>query len=146
MPKQFYLFILMIAVTSCISITQEKEGAIYDELTNIDFKKEKIDFGEILADKSVSTIFEFSNTGESSLLIKEVTTSCGCTVPEWPKGIIKPHESGEIKIVYDAKYPGRFNKTITVVYNGRKSPQQLIIKGEVAYPEEEKKPASNKTN
>ncbi|WP_394368018.1 DUF1573 domain-containing protein [Flavobacterium undicola] len=68
------------------------------------------------------------------LLIKDVNTSCGCTVPEWYKGIIKPNKNGEIKIVYDAKYPGRFNKTITVFYNGKDSPINLTIKGEVPYP------------
>ncbi|WP_074517205.1 DUF1573 domain-containing protein [Flavobacterium glycines] len=34
-----------------------------------------------------------------------------------------------MKIVYDSKYPGRFNKTIKVVYNGKNSPIKLTIKG-----------------
>lgn len=110
------------------------------------FKQNEHDFGNISSKKSVSTLFEFSNAGEMPLLIKEVKTSCGCTVPEWSKEIIQSNESGEIKILYDAKYPGRFNKTITVFYNGKNSPQVLTIKGEVPYPEEEKKPASNKIN
>ena len=67
-------------------------------------------------------------------------------MPVWPKEIIEPNESGEIKIVYDAKYPGRFNKTITVVYNGKDSAIELTIKGEVSYPEEEKKLSPIKIN
>lgn len=128
------LLILIIVCLSCISRTQTKEDLIAGELTKMTFKKEVYDFGEIPARRSISTVFQFSNTGKSPLLIKEVTTSCGCTVPEWPKDIIEPNENGEIKIVYDAKYPGRFNKTITVVYNGKDSPQILSIKGEVFYP------------
>ena len=93
-------------------------------------------FGNIPAKKEVTTIFIFENTGEHPLLISDVKTSCGCTVPEWPKEKIKSGNKGEIKVIYDAKYPGRFTKTISVFYNGKDSPKELIIKGEVAYPEE----------
>ncbi|MFC5683650.1 DUF1573 domain-containing protein [Flavobacterium sp. MAHUQ-51] len=116
------------------------------ENTTIKFEKLLHNFNKTPMGKSVSTLFKFSNTGESPLLIKEVTTACGCTVPEWSKEIIEPNENGEIKIVYDAKYPGLFNKTITVSYNGKDSPQVLTIKGEVSYPEEKENAYSNKIN
>ena len=144
MSKPIYWFILTIVCISCDSKTQKKEDAVLDELTNMTFTNKSYDFGEISAGKSVSTLFEFSNTGENPLLIKEVTTSCGCTVLEWPKQTIQPNEKGTIKIVYDAKYPGRFNKTIMVVYNGNDSPLELTIKGEVPYPEKEAKSTFNK--
>lgn len=144
--KFVYLFILIGMSYSCTSRTQIKEVHKENELTIMTFKKELHDFGKIPSKESVSNVFEFSNTGDSPLLIKEVTTSCGCTVPKWTKEVIKPNKSGEIKIVYDAKYPGRFNKTITVVYNGKDSPQQLTIKGEVTYPEEEENTSTNKIN
>ncbi|QTD38549.1 DUF1573 domain-containing protein [Polaribacter batillariae] len=60
------------------------------------------------------------------------------TIPEYPKGIIKPSERGEIKVVYDTKYPGRFNKTIAVFYNSKGSPKILTIKGEIPYPKDVK--------
>lgn len=144
--KYFSLFIFTVVFVSCMSRTQTKEDITDSELTSITFKQKEHDFGKIPAGKSVSTVFEFSNAGESPLLIKEVTTSCGCTIPEWPKDIIEPNENEEIKILYDAKYPGRFNKTITVVYNGKNSPQVLTIKGEVPYPIKEEKSTSNKIN
>jgi hypothetical protein len=101
--------------------------------TTISFEISQYDFGEILPDKSVSVIFSFSNTGENPLLIQDVKTSCGCTVPIWEKGIIQPNEIGELKVDFDAKMIGRFNKTITVFYNGYDSPKRLFIKGEVDY-------------
>lgn len=136
--KFAYSFILITACISCISKTEDKDDISDSVLANITFKKREHDFGNIPSGKGVSTLFQFSNTGENPLLIKDVTTSCGCTVPEWPKEIIKPNENGEIKIVYDAKYPSRFNKTITVIYNGEASPLELTIKGEVLYPEKGK--------
>lgn len=141
--KHSYLAILITVCVSCVSKNQTEEGFVTDELTNMTFKKEIYNFGEIPMGKSVSTLFRFLNTGKNPLLVKDVTTSCGCTVPEWSKGIIKPNESGEIKIVYDAKYPGYFNKTIMVVYNGKNSPQQLIIEGKVPYPKKDKKTRFN---
>jgi hypothetical protein len=134
LSKYFCLLILIVSCVSCISRTQEKDDVSGGELTNITFKQSEYDFGKIPAEKSVSTVFEFSNTGESPLLIKGVTTSCGCTVPKWSKEMIAPNEAGKIIIVYDAKYPGRFDKKITVVYNGKDSPLELTIKGEVPYP------------
>ncbi|MFA9189553.1 DUF1573 domain-containing protein [Flavobacterium magnesitis] len=139
--RYFLFLIFIISYISCLSRTDKKDD-IGDEskLTNISFKKKEHNFGEIPLGVSVSTLFKFSNTGGKPLLISRVTSSCGCTVPTWSKGIIKPYESGEIKIIYDAKYPGKFNKTIWVVYNGKNSPLELIIKGEVPYPKRRKHP------
>lgn len=39
-------------------------------------------------------------------------------------------------IKYDADSPGVFHKTIKVHYNGKNSPVQLSIRGQVEYPED----------
>lgn len=131
--RYFLFFSIIIFSISCMSRTDEKTD---DEvkLTNIGFKQKEYNFGKIPLGVGVTTLFKFSNTGEQPLLIRKVTSSCGCTVPEWSRGVIKPEESGEIKISYDAKYPGKFDKTIWVVYNGKNSPLELKITGEVPYP------------
>jgi len=38
----------------------------------------------------------------------DVKTSCGCTIPEWPRKPVKPGAKGEIKVKYDAAFPGVF--------------------------------------
>ncbi len=122
-----FLMIFLIGFFSCSKSTTNLEN------TTISFKKEVHDFGEIPQKKEVSTIFVFINTGEEPLLIQEVKSTCGCTVPEYPKEMIKPSDKGEIKVIYDANLPGRFNKKISVFYNGKDSPKTLTIKGEVPY-------------
>ena len=102
----------------------------------IKFDKEKYDFGKISYKKEAICTFEFSNSKNSSLIIYDVKTSCGCTVPEWTKDPIRIGKKGELKIKYDAAYPGMFHKTIEVFYNGPDSPAILEIKGEVDYPDE----------
>lgn len=124
------LFVFTIFCFSCSKSTTKLEN------TTISFKKEFHDFGEIAQKKEVSTTFIFSNRGEEPLFIQAVKSTCGCTVPEYSKEMIKPSDKGEIKVVYDAKLPGRFNKTITVYFNGKDSPKTLTIKGEVPYPKD----------
>jgi hypothetical protein len=103
---------------------------------SISFSKGKHDFGTIPYKKEAIYSFEFTNPGKTMLIINDVKTSCGCTVPEWSKEPIRPGGKGQIKIKYDAEFPGMFHKTVEILYNGIGSPDSLEIKGEVEYPED----------
>jgi hypothetical protein len=102
----------------------------------IKFNQTEYEFGTLSFKANAEMSFEFSNTGKSPLIILDVKTSCGCTVPEWPKEPVKSEKSERIKIKYDTSHPGHFDKTITVFFNGPESPITLIIKGDVEYPDE----------
>jgi hypothetical protein len=128
MSKCLAVLILILACSCTTTVT------INDAV--IGFFKADQDFGSIPYKKEASYSFQFSNPGETPLLILDVKTSCGCTVPEWTKKPVKPGGAGEIKIKYDADFPGVFHKTIKVYYNGKDSPKDLSIKGEVAYPDD----------
>ncbi len=119
------LFVFLTALCSCNTKVSKIKN------TEITFEKNNYDFHSIASKQYVSATFKFTNTGEEPLLIQNVKSTCGCTVPEYPKEMIRPNDKGEIKVVYDAKLPGRFNKTIIVFYNGKDSPKTLTIKGEV---------------
>lgn len=116
--------------TSCTSDKKLTNNA------SLRFSKTTYDFGELKFKEESSTVFYFENNGEELLQITNVITTCGCTVPSWPKEIIKPSGKGSIKVTYDSERYGKFNKTITVYYNGKNSPLELKIKGKVKYPEE----------
>ena len=102
---------------------------------SIKFAKTQHNFGELPLKEEASIVFEFENDGKELLQISDVKTTCGCAAPSWSKEIVKPSGKGSIKVTYDSKYPGRFNKTITVYYNGKNSPLELKVKGQVRYPE-----------
>ncbi len=123
-------YISIICLIIMISCNTKKDKI---ENTTITFEKTLFDFGEITYDKSASAIFLFTNTGKEQLLIKEVKTSCGCTVTEWERQIILPNQTGKLIVVYDAKNIGRFSSSINVFYNGVDSPKKIFIKGEVDY-------------
>ncbi len=130
--KFLYIFLGFIGV---ILMSCTNPEALSDN-ASIHFKNIINDFGELRLKEEASIVFEFENNGEELLKISEVKTTCGCAVPNWTKEIIKPIEKGSIKVTYDSKYPGRFNKTVRVYYNGKDSPVELKIKGRVRYPEE----------
>ena len=49
------------------------------------FDKVMHDFGTITEGERVQTVFSFTNTGKSDLVIVDARGSCGCTVPSYPK-------------------------------------------------------------
>jgi hypothetical protein len=97
----------------------------------IEFKLETVDYGEIEHGSDGVRIFEFTNTGDEPLIISEVKSTCGCTVPSKPKGPIAPGASDIIKVKYDTKRIGPIRKTITVYSNAEKPIVSLKIKGKV---------------
>ena len=97
----------------------------------ITFTKTIHNFGSLQKKSDASIDFVFKNTGKSPLVLKSVTPSCDCTTPDWPKGPIMPGKTSTIKVVYDTKEIGVFNKTITVVSNAITNKIELTIQGEV---------------
>ncbi len=105
------------------------------ETAKIEFKSEVIDYGEIEKGSDGVRVFEFTNTGNAPLVITDVTSSCGCTIPEKPKDPILPGDSGEIKVKYDTQRVGPIRKTITVYSNADVPAKSIKIKGKVLDPE-----------
>ena len=77
------------------------------------------DFGTIGEnDGFAEHIFNFKNTGDAPLRISRITTTCGCTQPEWTTDPVQPGGEGIIIITFNPKGRlGNFNKTATVYTN-----------------------------
>ncbi|MFC2121298.1 DUF1573 domain-containing protein [Bacteroidota bacterium] len=101
--------------------------------TKIEFEKTTHDFQTFNEeDGSVSYSFNFTNTGNYPLIITQVTSSCGCTTPNWTKFPVQPGKKGFVKATYNPlRRPGVFNKTIMVRGNFDPSILKLWIKGNV---------------
>lgn len=95
------------------------------------FESETVDYGTIEYNSDGDRVFKFKNTGKEPLIIQSATGSCGCTVPVPPKDPVKPGETAVIKVHYDTKRVGNFEKTITVVSNAKTPSKVLKIKGVV---------------
>lgn len=127
-------FIMFLLFGSIIAQNQTKpakplkgRGAV------IEFNGTSHDFGPIDEGVMATHEFEFTNTGDSNLLLLNVQASCGCTTPSWPKQPIKPGQKEKISVVYNSNgRPGEFHKSITVTTNMKLDNVKIIyIKGQV---------------
>ncbi len=116
--------IILVAVIALISFTANAQA-------KIKFKTETIDYGQIAKGSDGVRVFEFTNIGNADLIIQDVKSSCGCTVPEKPKDPVAPGKTGVIKVKYDTQRVGKIRKTITVYSNATEPIKALKIKGEV---------------
>ena len=91
------------------------------------------DFGTIKeADGKVEHDFIIKNTGDKPIAISSVSSSCGCTIPEWDKAPLRPGQESKIHVVFDPhNNSGKFNKTITVFLSGEKNTFLLFIRGKI---------------
>jgi len=129
--NRFTIFILALSLISAISCSNTNEGDTRKNAARIDFEKTNHDFGQLDFGSDGVCEFVFSNSGSSPLVIANVKSSCGCTIPEWTKEPIKAGEKGSIRVSYDTYRIGSFTKSITVYSNAQNSPIRIFIKGRV---------------
>lgn len=70
-------------------------------VAKMEFEQEIFDFGSVSAGTQVQHTFKFKNTGKVPLLVNDARSTCGCTVPNWPKNLIPPGGRGEIKVQFN---------------------------------------------
>jgi len=95
------------------------------------FNKTSHDFGELNLYSPAFCEFKFYNKGRAPLILSDITATCGCTVPSWPKKPIIPGDSGIIVINYLPDETGTIDKNVTVFSNATKIPVTLELKGKV---------------
>ena len=115
--------LIVVALINLIGYTASAQA-------KISFKNETVDYGKIVKGSDGVRVFEFTNTGDAELVVTNVKSSCGCTVPKKPEGPISPGASGSIEVKYDTNRVGPIRKTVTVYSNADEPIKALKIKGE----------------
>jgi hypothetical protein len=148
--KKYFSQILCFSVVLLLSSCSQNSGRIpTDVVTNpksatgdadnslpvIAFEKDYHDFGRLVNGEKVTIGFKFRNNGKSDLVISQVKTGCGCTVPKFPREPIKPGEGGLIQVSFDSTgRNGIQNQTVTVVSNCQPNQTILRIKAMIITP------------
>ena len=89
-------------------------------------------YGEVEEGTIVTHTFKFKNTGKAPLIISNVKSTCGCTVPEWPKEPIAVGDKGEISVKFDTKNKEAYQtKPIFIQANTHPSETTLYLMGKV---------------
>jgi hypothetical protein len=115
-----------------VELAKKRDSQIKEGGAKFKFDKTEHDFGVIQEGDVVETVFVFTNSGKSELIITSAKASCGCTVPEWPKEPIMPGEEGKIKVKFNSdKKPNLQQKQITLVTNTADGKEILKIKAQV---------------
>jgi len=125
MIKKFFIVGLILVMGTIISVNAQFQ------YPNFKWENTEHDFGKIQHLDPVVYEFEFTNKGQSPLVISEVEGSCGCTVAEYTKDPVMPGNKGKVKATFDAAAMGKFRKSIKVVANVEGGPEYLYIKGTV---------------
>lgn len=123
--------------TDVVNNSKSAVGKVGDSETPVmTFEKVEHNFGKIIQGEKVTYSFKFTNTGKSPLLISKVSTTCGCTVGEYPKVPVKSGETEYIEVTFDSKHKSGFqNKAITIMANTQPNKTTLRIKGQVVLPQ-----------
>ncbi len=100
--------------------------------TTAEVMEKEIDFGTFDKTETKETTIEVKNTGESSLVIVDVSTTCGCTAATYDKRPAKPGETLRVGIKMTPKDTGFFDEVVTIKYNSiNNQPVKARIKGNV---------------
>jgi len=129
-----------VAFTSCKDDAKSKvnadnvaaaadRDATAGDFPSISFEEVEHDFGTIMDGTPVETIFTYTNTGKSPLVVSNIKSSCGCTVPQdWNKEPLAPGESAHFTVKFNGKGTNQVTKTITLSTNTEKGTETVKIK------------------
>lgn len=137
MKKLIALVVAILGLSTGLSAQESVIPSMDPNAPEMKFESEIIDYGTVDYDANGLREFKFTNVGKSPLTITSVQGECGCTAttidgkPGWPQEPILPGKSGVIKVKYDTKREGRFEKNVTITSNAKYASKKVKIKGEI---------------
>lgn len=143
--KKALSLIVMVAFVLTSAVAQETTAKRPKKVKEpeITFEKVVYDYGNIRQGDNGVCEFMFKNTGKADLILTNCRSTCGCTVPVWPKEPIAPHKKGVIKVKYNTQRLGRINKSVTVESNATNGRVVLSLKGNISPKPVEAAPDNN---
>ena len=107
------------------SPAQAADGPVLELLDGNTF-----DFGSVTEGDVVEHTFNFKNAGSQPLVISNITSSCGCTTPEWPRDPIAPDSSSSIQVRFNTKNKvGPQMKSVSIYANTDPVNTDLVLRG-----------------
>ena len=139
MKKILYLLAFSFVFTSCGDDPFSKVKSENVELASVrdnapskypimTFDKKVHDFGTIDDGTPVETIFSYTNTGDAPLVVSEIKSTCGCTVPQdWSRAPLLPGESSKFTVKFNGKGANKTSKTVTIKANTKSGNESVRI-------------------
>ncbi|MFC4721036.1 DUF1573 domain-containing protein [Geojedonia litorea] len=130
----------LVAFTSCkddakSKINSENVAAAAERDANagnlpvITFEETEHDFGTIVDGTPVETVFKYTNTGNAPLVVSDIKSTCGCTVPQdWNRNPLAPGESAQFTVKFNGKGANQVTKTVTLTTNTQTGTETVKVK------------------
>lgn len=118
--NKIHIYIVVIILFSLVSSCKNKSKTNKSTsiLTQIELETKKHNFGKIKEGEIVSFFIKYKNTGDKSLVIKDIKTDCGCTAVNYPKKPLGKGKSEKIEIIFNSEgRKGKQYKEITIFAN-----------------------------
>jgi hypothetical protein len=133
---RFLTAIVFVSILSPQALSQERasEKAPQGPVPRLEFAGGMtFDFGDIYRGQKATHFFTIKNAGSDTLLIKNVSASCGCTAAMASENIVPPKSTSRLNVTFNSEgYGGRVQKTVTVESNDPLNPiQRVNITGNV---------------
>lgn len=125
------LVLSIVLIIASLSYGNSQEVPKNPNGPEIQFSKTVHDYGTIQQGGDGNCEFKFKNIGKEPLILSNVVSSCGCTVPSWTREPIMPGKEGTIKVKYDTNRIGIISKQITVMSNAKTERVVLQITGKI---------------
>lgn len=108
-------------------VVKDKDEALLMTAPQLKLYRHSYDFGKTFEGEKLNLSINYENAGAGVLEIKDVKTSCGCTVASLSSKKLNPGEAGNINIEFDTTdRTGKMARTITLYSNDPKNPEQTI--------------------
>lgn len=115
--------IIVLAVLAALSPEAEAQDLVA--------ASDVVDCGQVEYNVPVTAEFELRNNGHRSMRISDVQTSCGCMAAEFPHKDIPAGEKFMVRVTFDSRQMGHFDKYADVCTEGSDEPLMLRMKGVV---------------
>ena len=126
------VIILFVAFSCKENKVKTAQSQLQKGFPRITFDTTFHDFGNLIQGEIAAYTFKFKNTGQGDLIVTDVFSSCGCTIPSCSKDPIQNGGEGKIEIVFNSEgRSGSQYKSITVKTNSTIPEKTLVIKANV---------------
>lgn len=112
-----------------------QEVPVASDLGVMTFTEKEFDFGTIKQGEVVRHTFHFKNTGQKPIIIDNASSSCGCTVPTYPRDPVPPGGEGSLDVEFNSSgKSGQVTKVVVVRANTVPNINEVTVKVNITTP------------
>jgi hypothetical protein len=106
---------------------QPRQVAAGAPRARVDLPLARWDWGTIPAKPPVQQTFPIQNTGDESLIVSSVVTSCGCTTADLSSSVIPPGQRADLTVIFDPNYHATSGPVTRLAWLKTNDPEMPVV-------------------